>query len=231
MQAYNSYGLHSNRLMNVNNIVDRVHTPIKVDFEDNFLYDGKRQLKIRFNPKVSSIKNTVLETKTDTLGSKYPFIFRNGNVNYKAEMIVKIISNKNENIYEVIQEENNIKSYQEVVSKGDIEGIKIIYTDDVVKVENSDLKLEKIYKDYEPIMSNYLFLSDFSEDYLKSDETSVNENEKDIVINLKIENSNKYIKYKELKKKKKTGLPIKMIIKDSDKQVRACIEYINIEIL
>lgn len=155
----------------------------------------------------------------------------NGNVNYKAEMIVKIISNKNENIYEVIQEENNIKSYQEVVSKGDIEGIKIIYTDDVLKVENTDLKLEKIYKDYEPIMSNYLFLSDFSEDYLKSDETSVTETETDIVINLKIENSNKYIKYKELYINKKTGLPIKMIIKDSDKQVRVCIEYTNIEIL
>ena len=106
LQAYNSYGLHSNRLMNVNNIVDRIHTPIKVDFEDNFLYDGKRQLKIRFNPKVSSIKNTVLETKTDTLGSKYPFIFRNGNVNYKEFPIsglISLISDPNELFLKGIQ--------------------------------------------------------------------------------------------------------------------------------
>ena len=48
------------------------------DFEDCFLYDGKRQLKIKFNPKVSSFKKDILETKIDTLGSKYPFIFKNG---------------------------------------------------------------------------------------------------------------------------------------------------------
>ena len=49
-----------------------------VDFEDCFLYYGKRQLKIKFNPKISSFKKDVLETKIDTLGSKYPFIFKNG---------------------------------------------------------------------------------------------------------------------------------------------------------
>lgn len=108
LQAYNSYGLHSNRLMNVNNITEKIHSPIKVDFEDCFLYDGKRQLKIRFNPKVSSIKNTVLETKTDTLGSKYPFIFRNGNVNYKefpVSGLISLVSDPNELFLKGIQHE------------------------------------------------------------------------------------------------------------------------------
>jgi len=31
------------------------------DFEDMFLYDGEKQIKIRFNPKVSSFKQTILE--------------------------------------------------------------------------------------------------------------------------------------------------------------------------
>jgi hypothetical protein len=33
-----------------------------------FLYDGERQLKIKFNPKVSSFKITTLESKTDSIG-------------------------------------------------------------------------------------------------------------------------------------------------------------------
>jgi hypothetical protein len=50
---------------------------VVADFEDTFLWDGKKQLKIRFNPKVSSFKTNHLEQKIDTIGGKYPFIFRN----------------------------------------------------------------------------------------------------------------------------------------------------------
>ena len=83
VQQYNDYGLYS----------DRIVSPIiKADFEDAFLYDGKRQLKIRYNPKVSSFKTDVLESKTDTIGSKHPFIFRNGNVYYKEFPISGLIS-------------------------------------------------------------------------------------------------------------------------------------------
>jgi len=57
-----------------------------------FLYDGTRQLKIRFNPQVSSFKNDLLEQKIETIGSKYPFIFRNGNVCYKEFPINGLIS-------------------------------------------------------------------------------------------------------------------------------------------
>ena len=57
-----------------------------------FLYDGTRQLKIRFNPNVSSFKNDLQEQKIDTIGSKHPFIFRNGNVCYKEFPISGLIS-------------------------------------------------------------------------------------------------------------------------------------------
>jgi hypothetical protein len=56
------------------------------------LFDGERQLKIRYNPKVSSFKSTVLETKVDTIGGKYPFVFRNGRVEYKEFPISGLIS-------------------------------------------------------------------------------------------------------------------------------------------
>ena len=65
---------------------------ITADFEDAFLYDGERQLKLRFNPKIASFKNTLLEQKMDTIGGRYPFVFRNGNTNYKEFSISAMIS-------------------------------------------------------------------------------------------------------------------------------------------
>ena len=66
--------------------------PIKVYFEDAFLYDGNKLLKIRFNPTISSFKSVVAETKKTTLGRKYPFILRNGVLNYKEFPINGLIS-------------------------------------------------------------------------------------------------------------------------------------------
>ena len=64
----------------------------KAKFEDLFLSDGETQFKIKYNPKVSSIKTTLQETKVDTLGGQYPFIFRNGNVKYHEFPISGLIS-------------------------------------------------------------------------------------------------------------------------------------------
>lgn len=66
--------------------------PISVEFEHMYLSDGKRQLKIEYDPKVSSFKNTILEQKTDTIGGQYPFFFRNNQVRYKEIPISGLIS-------------------------------------------------------------------------------------------------------------------------------------------
>lgn len=74
-------------------ISDRLEsTEIFADFEHAYLFDGSRQLKLKYNPKVSSFKNNVLEQKTNTIGSQYPFIFRNGKVKYKEFSISGLIS-------------------------------------------------------------------------------------------------------------------------------------------
>ena len=83
LQQYNSRGIYSSRMLS---------NTVMADFEDMYLYDGERQLKIRFNPNVSSFKNDLLESKVDTIGSRYPFIFRNGNVKYKEFPITGLIS-------------------------------------------------------------------------------------------------------------------------------------------
>lgn len=65
---------------------------IHADFEDAFLFDGDKQLRIRFDPKVSSFKITVQEAKVDTIGGRYPIIQRNGYTNYKEFPISGLIS-------------------------------------------------------------------------------------------------------------------------------------------
>lgn len=83
IQQYNDKNLYSNRIKS---------NKIKIDFEHIFLTDGKKQLKIKFNPKINNIKTNIPETKVDTIGSKYPFIFRNSQVCYKEFSISGLIS-------------------------------------------------------------------------------------------------------------------------------------------
>lgn len=83
LQQYNDKGLYSNKI---------ISNEIYMDFEDAFLFDGIRQLKIKYNPKVTSFKADVLETKMDTIGGKHPFIFRNGRVYYREFPISGLIS-------------------------------------------------------------------------------------------------------------------------------------------
>lgn len=83
IQQYNDQNLFSKRIYS--NI-------IVADFEDAFLFDGERQLKIKYNPKMTKFTNTVLEAKQDTIGGKYPFIFRNGVVNYHEFPLGGLIS-------------------------------------------------------------------------------------------------------------------------------------------
>lgn len=80
--------------INANNVISSKQYAdiVYVDYEDSFLFDGERQLRIRFDPKVSSFKATVQEAKTDTIGGKYPFIQRNGYTNYKEFPISGLIS-------------------------------------------------------------------------------------------------------------------------------------------
>ena len=70
--------------------------PTYSDFEDMFLFDGDKQLKIRFDPKVTSFKNTIPEQKIETIGSKYPFIFRNGHVCYKEFPVGGLLAFQND---------------------------------------------------------------------------------------------------------------------------------------
>ena len=83
IQQYNTAGIYSRRI---------ITEDIQAAFEDAYLFDGKRQLRIRFNPQVSSFKTVVQENKKATMGSQFPFFFRNGYVEYKEFPISGLIS-------------------------------------------------------------------------------------------------------------------------------------------
>lgn len=154
-----------------------------------------------------------------------------GKLNYKANIKIKIYSNKNKNEYEINQEESENYSYFKVVSNGDINGLLIENKNNTLYIRNTELKLDKIYENYEPMTNNCLFLNSFGKEYQESDNEKKYEETDCIVISLKINNSNKYIRYKELYLDKKSKMPKKLIIRNSDKQVVVCIEYTNIEIM
>ena len=83
IQQFNNSDIFSNR---------SISRPITIDFEDYYLIDPERQLKIRYNPQISSMSNQIIENKTDTIGSRYPFITRSGVVHYKNFSLSGLIS-------------------------------------------------------------------------------------------------------------------------------------------
>lgn len=83
IQQYNDFDLYSEKIYS---------NDVYADFWDMFLFDGERQLKLEYNPQVSSFKANILESKQETIGNKYPFIFRNGNVDYKEFPLQALIS-------------------------------------------------------------------------------------------------------------------------------------------
>ena len=66
--------------------------PILSEYEYTYLVGNDCQLKIKFNSTINSLKRTLQEAKTDTIGSKYPFVVRNGNVNYFTFPVNGLIS-------------------------------------------------------------------------------------------------------------------------------------------
>lgn len=61
-------------------------------FENMFLTNGSKQLKIQFNPNISNFKYNVIESQQTTLGSKFPFIKRNGNSLFRTFSIGGLIT-------------------------------------------------------------------------------------------------------------------------------------------
>ncbi len=156
--------------------------------------------------------------------------FLNNTNSYKAQIDVTSYSNKNVVNYKIKQEEDGKNSKEEIIEGQNIKGLKLEIRDNILKVTNTKFNLEKIFKDYNIISNNSLFLSTFIKEYKDiNNKTKIEEDNENIILKLEI-NNDKYIKYKELYLNKKTRKPIKMIINNMYNKKRASIIYTNIEI-
>lgn len=84
IKSVNKNDIKTQMLQSLNSIV--------ADFEDMFLIDSEFNVKVRFNPKMSSFKIDKSENKVETLGKQYPYIVRNGILKYKEMPISGLIS-------------------------------------------------------------------------------------------------------------------------------------------
>ena len=143
---------------------------------------------------------------------------------YDAEIEVEVTSNKNQNKYKIKQSYTGPNSnYQEVLEPSNIAGVKIIKEENKLRIENTNLNLSKIYENYGYISDNILDLSSFIDNYKRNDKS--NWEEKDEIIMTTSENNFE----KKLFIDKTTGNPIKMQIKDTNKNTSVYILYNKVD--
>ena len=89
-QLENSAGLRTEMTYSTDNQESNKYHVINFDYA--YLYRDGIQLKLQFNQKMSSFKHTVLRTKQDTIGGKYPYLAQNGKAYYAEFPITGLIT-------------------------------------------------------------------------------------------------------------------------------------------
>lgn len=150
---------------------------------------------------------------------------------YEAEVTVNITSNKNSNKYILKQKYQKDKEHiQEVIEPSNIAGVKIINDGKNLKIENSNLNLNEIIENYTNLENNNLDLSMFIDEYKNSNESNYEEKDDEIIMKVKNDKENIYVKEKILYINKKTYKPVKLEIKDNKQKERIYILYNEVEI-
>lgn len=149
---------------------------------------------------------------------------------YKSKVNVLVNSNKNKNKYVLWQEYNSENGcIQEVIEPENIAGVKIIKKDNNLKIENCNLDLKTIFKNYNELEDNSLDLICFIKEY-KNNQSDYHEKNGEIIMKTKLNKNNRYLKNKTLYINKKERRPTKLIIQDDNQNTIINIEYIEIEI-
>lgn len=130
---------------------------------------------------------------------------------YEAEVTVNITSNKNSNKYILKQKYQKDKEcIQEVIEPSNIAGVKIINDGKNLKIENSNLNLNEIIENYTNLENNNLDLSMFIDEYKNSNQSNYEEKDDKIIMKVKNDKENIYVKEKTLYIDKKTYKPVKL---------------------
>lgn len=151
---------------------------------------------------------------------------------YEVIANITIKSNKNTNNY-VIKEQyikdNNMFKIQ-ILEPKNVKDISFMYDGTNLKINNSNLNLNKIYENYQYVGESDITLISFIKDYLESDESSLLEEKDKIILKTRTKNGNKYVAYKKLYIDKNTANPIEMEIQDITQKTRIYILYNEVKI-
>ena len=150
---------------------------------------------------------------------------------YKSKISVQVNSNKNQNKYILRQEYNTENGcVQEVIEPENIAGVRIIKKDNSIKIENSQLDLNKIYENYSGLEDNSLDLINFINEYKENPKSEFEEKNGEIIMETKANKNNLYLKNKTLYINKENILPTKLIVEDNNQNSTIIIEYNEIEL-
>ena len=149
---------------------------------------------------------------------------------YKAKVNVQVYSNKNKNKYILWQEYNSENGcIQEIIEPENIAGVKIVKKDNNLRIENCELDLKTIFENYNGLEDNSLDLINFINEY-KQEQSNYEEKDGEIIMKIKSDKNNKYLKNKILYINKEKIMPTKLIIQDNNQNTTINIEYIEIEL-
>ena len=150
---------------------------------------------------------------------------------YKAKLFVQVNSNKNQNKYILEQEYNTENgSVQTVIEPSNIAGVKITKKDNNLSIENSELDLKTIFENYQGLEDNSLDLINFITEYKENNNSSYEEKDDEIIMEVKNSKNNKYLNNKMLYINKNELKPIKLVIQDNNQNMTIFIEYNEIEL-
>ena len=152
---------------------------------------------------------------------------------YEAEIEATITSNKNENKYKIKEQytKSEEKATQEVLEPEDLKGVKIIKQGAKITLENTQLNLSKIFEECNGIVESDMNLLTFIKNYKENtQQSSMEEKNKEIILKTKSNSNNKHLENKVLYIDKTTGKPTKMEIKDTNKKTIVYIVYNKVEI-
>ena len=150
---------------------------------------------------------------------------------YEVQVTVNVTSNKNLNKYilkQIYQSPN--KSMQEVIEPSNIAGVKIENDGTNLKLENSQLNLNKILENYNYLGDNCLDLYSFIEDYKQDNKSKFEEKDTEIIMKTCSNIENIYIQEKILHIDKKTMNPTQMEIKDNKQKTTINILYNEVKV-
>ena len=146
---------------------------------------------------------------------------------YETIVDVETRSNKNENKYVIKQSYNGEdENSQEILEPSNIEGVKMVRSGKILKLENTNLKLTSIFENYDYLSQNCLDLSSFIDEYKNDANSKWEEKNGEIIMKTNLSKNME----KELYISKENGKPLKMNIDDTNKKTAIYILYREVNV-